>query len=563
MKKRLTCIFLTVFFAVCCLFGCGKSDEELVRERIDTFVTTYNDGDFDGVLECFDAKTRKTLEATFNVMGGLIGGLTGFSFDLGDFFTLGIAMMDGDVLAIEVSEVSINGEQAVATAQMGYTDIGEESVENVYITLIKEKGDWFIQDMTDDVPADIPIGGGNNNSSSSSSNSSSSSSSSNSSTQSDYAISDIYEEKEGYFIDGYAWVRCVKNGNESYFAYVDTSGKIKYSEAYDYYASVGILGKGGAFVLTATKLKIIGADGTIKGEFEGDYQIKAYGGGYAWVYQDASDISTVSHQYGIVDYNGNWVEPLENKGEAGLWDNVSYIGEGLFAISTDNGSYWNRMWSHSILKLTAQGSQTVAWLSNVDTSQIEFNYGVSYVCRDEGSSIFNGSGYYSIESNFILHTDGKYTEIDAPDLFTGGKALYIVDGYYQITDYTKQTPTSATFTKYPASQIKSVEFVGDYGLIKISGMDGKYYFAVIDAQGQEQYTPKTYGSWDSVTLLADGNVCHDPYNSSEIHYSKTGEGTSIDCTGWDTTREHFVIKGTGGYDIYKADDEKLFAGLSD
>ena len=156
MKKRVVCIFLTVFFSVCCLFGCGKSDEELVRERIDTFVTAYNDGDFDGVLECFDTKTRKTLEATFNLMGGLIGGLTGFSFDLSDFFTLGIAMMDGDVLAIEVSKVTINGEKAVASAQMGYEDIGKESIEDVYITLVKEQDNWFIQDMQEDAPTVLP-----------------------------------------------------------------------------------------------------------------------------------------------------------------------------------------------------------------------------------------------------------------------------------------------------------------------------------------------------------------------------------------------------------------------
>ena len=144
-------------------------------------------------------------------------------------------------------------------------------------------------------------------------------------------------------------------------------------------------------------------------------------------------------------------------------------------------------------------------------------------------------------------------------MFTGGKALYVVDGYYQITDCTKQTPTSATFTKYPVSQIKSVEFVGDYGLIKISGMDGKDYFTVIDAQGQEQYAPKTYDSWYSVILLADGNVYH-----SGMHYSKTGEESSADFNSCDATRSYFLVNGwTNEKTIYKADGEKLFAGLSE
>ncbi|MBQ8685277.1 MAG: hypothetical protein IJ514_03795 [Clostridia bacterium] len=153
MKKRIVCIFLTVFFTVCCLFGCKKkTDEELIRERIDTFTTAFNDGDFEGVLDCFDAKTRNTLRASFNVMGGLFGGLTGFSFDLSDLFTLGVAMTDGEVLAIEISEVSVSGAQAVAKGQMGYADIGQSSVEAVYVILVKEEDGWFIQDMTDEAP---------------------------------------------------------------------------------------------------------------------------------------------------------------------------------------------------------------------------------------------------------------------------------------------------------------------------------------------------------------------------------------------------------------------------
>ncbi len=542
MKKRIVCIFLSVFFAVCCLFGCAKkkTDEELVRERIDTFVTKYNDGDFEGVLECFDAKTRNTLQATFNVMGGLVGGLTGFSFDLGDLFTLGVAMMGGEVLAIEVSEVSIDGANAVATAQMGYADIGEESIENVYIILVKEEEDWFIQDMQDEPPAGTETDDSTNNGGGTTS------------SQSGYKITNVFRSEAGYFMDGYGCVKYSKN-NKNYYGFINTSGKILYSEEVVNGQEIFVIGKGGYLIVTNETCKVIGSGGKVKATLTGEYEVKADGGGYAFLYQDASDISTVKHLYGVIDYNGNWVEPLEDLGASGKWDNLAYIGDGMFAVRDSE---------YLISKVTSTGVVGVATLTNLKYNRsLAFKNGIAHVPMNNfsgGNTTLDNGTEHSISSDFILKTDGSYTEIDTPAIYTDGKALYMQDGYYKIIDYTKATPTSATYTNYPTSQITGVEFVGEYGLVKINGVDGKKYFTVINAQGQEQYTPKEYDSWYTVYLFADGNVYH-----NGKHFSKTGVEKAVDYVDYSDAERKYLIKGnsSSGYAYYKANGEKLFESL--
>ena len=316
-------------------------------------------------------------------------------------------------------------------------------------------------------------------------------------------------------------------------------------------------GKGGFIIVTDTQSEVIGADGTVKATLTGEYEVKAFGGGYAFLYQDASDISTVKHLYGVIDYNGNWVEPLTDLGESGKWDNISYIGDGIFGMRET----WNST-TYMLTKPTSQGVQAVAVLTNLYTNHsLTFKNGMAYAPMDSfkyGATELDNGTEHSISCDFLLKTDGTYTEIDTPEIYTDGKALYIEDGYYKIVDYTKATPTSATYTNYPVSQISSVEFVGDYGLVKINGADGKKYFTVINAQGQEQYTPKAYDSWYKTYLFADGNVYH-----NDKHISKTGTETEVEYADYSDEGRKYLIKGnsSGGYAFYKANGEKLFESL--
>ena len=62
-----------------------KTDEELIKARIAAFVDSFDDADSTAFLACFDARTRNTMTAPLNLVGGVLGsmilcGLFGFFF---------------------------------------------------------------------------------------------------------------------------------------------------------------------------------------------------------------------------------------------------------------------------------------------------------------------------------------------------------------------------------------------------------------------------------------------------------------------------------------------------
>ena len=127
--------------------GClGKSDEELIRDRMNAFLTAYNSGDLQGVLHCMDAKTRNTYQSALNI-GNVLVGLSGVSIGLEDLFGLGVGLMtEGDLLEFENMEISIRSDtKATVTVTMSYNEPGASYSEDVRFTLVKENGDWFIK----------------------------------------------------------------------------------------------------------------------------------------------------------------------------------------------------------------------------------------------------------------------------------------------------------------------------------------------------------------------------------------------------------------------------------
>ena len=128
-----------------CLYSPEKSDDELIRARIDQFQKSYNTGDIHAVLECMDAKTRNTYQAAMNV-GNVLIGKTGFGIALSDLFSLGIgALSEGDVL--NLSDIRIHmtdSTHATVDVALQYQDLLCENQEEAFFTMVKEDGDWFI-----------------------------------------------------------------------------------------------------------------------------------------------------------------------------------------------------------------------------------------------------------------------------------------------------------------------------------------------------------------------------------------------------------------------------------
>ncbi len=138
------CLVLVLF----CFISCGikKSDNELIEERVEAFLTAYNAGDMDTVLECLDAKKRNALEAMLNIFGGLAGSYAGFDINMKDLFSLGVNISEDDVMKLEITDIKISSKKkAIAKAEM---ELYGKS-EFVYFVLVYEENDWYISDMTD------------------------------------------------------------------------------------------------------------------------------------------------------------------------------------------------------------------------------------------------------------------------------------------------------------------------------------------------------------------------------------------------------------------------------
>ncbi len=137
------------------------SDEDMIRARITTFTEAYNNGDLDEVLNSFATRPGQQIRSTINVAQNCGGSLlqktigVGSGLQFSDLFRIGTAMMtEGDLITIEISEIKIEEKSAIANGSMTYrekaafnSDIVHEETANIQVILVKEKSDWYIQDI--------------------------------------------------------------------------------------------------------------------------------------------------------------------------------------------------------------------------------------------------------------------------------------------------------------------------------------------------------------------------------------------------------------------------------
>ncbi len=151
MSRKLICVFLCallvcVFFSSC-LGEEQLTSEQLIKNRINEFLTAYNSGDMDAVMDCLDAKTRNAMNAMLNLLGGFIGSQAGFGIDLRDLFSLGIAIESDDFMKLQITDITVkDSKTAVATTTMDLTGAG---VETIYFHMVYENDGWYISDMSD------------------------------------------------------------------------------------------------------------------------------------------------------------------------------------------------------------------------------------------------------------------------------------------------------------------------------------------------------------------------------------------------------------------------------
>lgn len=136
----------------------GKSDEQLIRERIAAFEEAYTSGDYDGMLECMDSEMQSITEMSMGLMDGLMGEVAGFDLGVSMTDMFGLVGFMGDFADFVIEDIEINGDTAIVTLTMTMNMYGESSSEVTELPMIKEKGDWYIGGVSDMMGGDI-LGG--------------------------------------------------------------------------------------------------------------------------------------------------------------------------------------------------------------------------------------------------------------------------------------------------------------------------------------------------------------------------------------------------------------------
>ena len=119
-----------------------KTDEELIRERIEAFEQAYNDGDYDGILDCLDSGMRAATEISMGLMDNLMGEMIGFDIGMSDMF--GLAGLMGDFCEIEIKNIAISGDTATVDIVMNLNMYGESASEATTLPMVKQGRKWLI-----------------------------------------------------------------------------------------------------------------------------------------------------------------------------------------------------------------------------------------------------------------------------------------------------------------------------------------------------------------------------------------------------------------------------------
>ncbi len=170
---RKICLLLSVLLLLGSLVACDRAvrvrtDEDMIRDRIDAFLLAYNTGDFDGVLACMDRQSRRRYESMANLISGIgvsVGaGPFGVSGNLNfrDMFGYSVnAFSDGELMDAELVRIEPDEQDAdradvyvVLTLKSNFGEV----IDRTKFELRREDGDWYIHDMhsyTEDGPESV------------------------------------------------------------------------------------------------------------------------------------------------------------------------------------------------------------------------------------------------------------------------------------------------------------------------------------------------------------------------------------------------------------------------
>ena len=141
LKVVIPLVVLAVAAVVSFFVFFSPSDEDKIRDRIDTFNTAIEEGDVRGIVGCFDKKTQSMYDAMLGITESVLGAVTDIDLPLGDMidaFGLPEGMIDG---SLTVQSIEIVDDKTANVEVCLYYE-GEE--EYGTIVMCKEDNDWYI-----------------------------------------------------------------------------------------------------------------------------------------------------------------------------------------------------------------------------------------------------------------------------------------------------------------------------------------------------------------------------------------------------------------------------------
>lgn len=330
------------------------------------------------------------------------------------------------------------------------------------------------------------------------------------------------------FVNGYAWVK--SSGSESY-SLIDTSGKIICTST-----AIEIHGMSNDACYVKEKVgdkdgeaiynyKIINKDGKIvasstDGKFD---EILAAGDNLFFVHKYESSIDVSRHLYGTINEKGEFVNKLRECPYGELSKTyTSYIGAKAFRVGA--GVYDDPyIYMSSIDKYI--GNNAIAYGTQI-------NIGNSlYIVNESGIKVEGSdTGYYEYDDDgyayVVIRSDGKVEKAPAFDEIINGMLVKRDREKESVSFTDPATGKTATFSKYYPVYIDTAG--KDNFLIMIEGADGKYYYTILDKNGNMLFEPIEGTRGEIYSERAAGET----YASDGRLVLRTDDGYSVlDYTG--------------------------------
>lgn len=484
--KRFFSLALVLAIFLLCLASCNLlketeklTDEELITRRIEAFSEAYNNGDMEAVFDCLDTKTGKKFKAIFNIVGGIAGSLIGFDIDLTELFSIGVGVVDGDYIKLQIKDINVvDDKNAVVTTVM---DMQHSQTMTIYFIMVYEKDDWYIHDMTD-----IKMGGN--------------------------AGSSVpiwkYEDNSQ---NGLTEISFIKDG-ALYQGIVNSEGKIIYSVRKAEDESYIFIGKDTVLVVEANPyteapcpVKLINGSGDLIKTWDvSEYdRIVDYGDGMLMVYKSKSTIEGTRHIYEILNEEGESCQGELILNKEFYSEHSKYLGDGVFAVCT-NTTYGGKRDYYFINAGSGKQFKVNGWEGGDPTFFKDGKMFVQSYCHIYDN--INADTPCVSLSTFVLSSNGEVTDLEVSGAnviwHENGYLAYSMDNKAHIIDIRDLSKQAIIYDAYDSSMVERVMMNDEYGAIALRGKDNRLFLSMIDKNGNQLNEPVATNTdwWDESNI---------------------------------------------------------------